>query len=194
MFQFHNVFSVCTESCFWWFIEHPSYSAPLGWGIIFCSYPAHSRHLPSTTLKTFCSLHRLLALITVTSVCHIWNPGGAEDPGAVSIPFCKHPFCGQRIIFASQVGKGLAWLVPGFCGDIKTEGHGEFPNAQLQCADCGGNWPFLVLPLVLCSGEEVWLGLIACCGLPAVSVPRNSSLGGGGREGVVFCLVPYSLS
>lgn len=78
------------------------------------------------------------------------KPGGAEDPESSQHLFCEHPFRGQRkIIFASQVGKGLAWLAPGFCGDIKTEGHGEFPNAHLPCTYCGGKWLFLVLPLVL---------------------------------------------
>lgn len=64
----------------------------------------------------------------------------------------------------------LAWLVPGFCGDIKAEGHGEFPNAHLPCTDCEENWPFLVLPLMLWFwGENV-------SGLPAVSVPRSCAL------------------
>lgn len=84
--MYHNVFSVCTESCFWWFIEHPSSVLLWDGALLSCSYPVHNRLLPSTALKTFCSLHYLLALITVTSVCHIWSPGGAEDPEAVSIP------------------------------------------------------------------------------------------------------------
>lgn len=109
--------------------------------LLFCSYLVHSRHLPSMALKTFCSLHHLLALITVTSACHIQSPGGAGDPEAV-----RHPFCGQRkIIFASQVGKRLAWLalVPVVTWALRGMESSQIPISHVQTG--GENWPFLVL-------------------------------------------------
>lgn len=138
-------------------------------------------------LKTFCSLHRPSPGTNNCDIClshmkprRCWRPWSSEHP------LREHPFRGQKkIVFASQVGKQLAWLTPGFYGDINTEGHGEFPNAHLRCTDCGENWPFLVLPL--CWGENV--SGDNCLLWPASSVCAQEQLSGaGGREGVVFCL------
>jgi len=77
--------------------------------LLFCSHPVHSRHFPSTALKTFCSLLCLLALITVTSVCHIWSPGGTEGPEAVSIPYVSIPYVGRGDWFV-PLRWGRGWL------------------------------------------------------------------------------------
>lgn len=70
--------------------------------------------VPSTVgtcypLKTFCSLLCLLALITVTSVCHIWSPGGAEVPEAVSILYVRIPYVGKGEL-SLPLRWGSSWL------------------------------------------------------------------------------------
>lgn len=110
----------------------------------FCSYRVHSRHLPSMALKTFCSLHCLLALI----LWHLFVTYEAQEV----LKTLKQPaslLWAEENYLCLSGGRWLAWLAPDFCADIRTEGHGEFPNAHLPCTDCGENWRFLGLPLIL---------------------------------------------
>lgn len=102
--------------------------------LLFCSHPVHSRHLPSTAVKTFCSLHRPSSGTNNCDIClshmkprRCWRPWSSEHP------LREHPFRGQKkIVFASQMGKQLAWLTPGFYGDIKTE---DMESFQMPISD-----------------------------------------------------------
>lgn len=109
--------------------------------LLFCSYLVHSRHLPSMALKTFCSLHHLLALITVTSACHIQSPGGAGDPEAVSIPSVGR----GKLSLPLRWGSG--WLgSPWFLWWHEHWGAWRVPKFPSPMYRLGGkNWPFLVL-------------------------------------------------
>lgn len=109
--------------------------------LLFCSYLVHSRHLPSMALKTFCSLHHLLALITVTSACHIQSPGGAGDPEAVSIPSVGR----GKLSLPLRWGSG--WLgsplVPVVTWALRGMESSQIPISHVQTG--GENRPFLVL-------------------------------------------------
>lgn len=73
--------------------------------ILFTVDICHPLHLKRSVLCTV----RLLALITVTSVCHIWSPGGAEDPEAVSIHYVSIPSVGRRKL-SLPLRWGSSWL------------------------------------------------------------------------------------